>query len=168
MLAGEATLGLAGAGAITLAAAIIQYTDRVDQIVTQTLYPAICAVARPHRVLFESFVKSNRLALMWGVPFGVGLALFAADLVAPRDRRQVGQRDPAAADLRRADRDRPCGLQLGRLLPRPRRHQADRGRRLVTTVAFLACTAAAADAEGLRGPGRGMAVHVAVHLACRA
>ena len=26
-------------------------------------------------------MKSNRLALMWGVPFGVGLTLFAADLV---------------------------------------------------------------------------------------
>ena len=32
-------------------------------------------------LLFESFVKSNRLALMWGVPFGAGLALFASDLV---------------------------------------------------------------------------------------
>lgn len=30
--------------------------------------------------MFESFVKSNRLALMWGAPFGVGLSLFA-DLV---------------------------------------------------------------------------------------
>ena len=27
-------------------------------------------------------MKSNRLALMWGVPFGLGLALFAEDLVA--------------------------------------------------------------------------------------
>ena len=32
-------------------------------------------------LLFETFVKSNRLALMWGMPFGVGLALFAADLI---------------------------------------------------------------------------------------
>ena len=32
-------------------------------------------------LLFESFVKSNRLALMWGMPFGIGLALFASDLV---------------------------------------------------------------------------------------
>jgi O-antigen/teichoic acid export membrane protein len=27
------------------------------------------------------FLTSNRLALMWGMPFGVGLALFASDLV---------------------------------------------------------------------------------------
>jgi len=33
-------------------------------------------------------VKSNRLALMWGLPFGVGLALFASDLV----RFGIGER----------------------------------------------------------------------------
>jgi PST family polysaccharide transporter len=81
MLAGEAALGLAGAGAIALASTITLYTDRVDAIVTQTLYPAICAARDRTEVLREAFVKSNRLALMWGVPFGVGLALFAPDLV---------------------------------------------------------------------------------------
>lgn len=60
---------------------ITLYTDKVDQILTQTLYPAICRVADRTDLLQESFVKSNRLALMWGVPFGVGLALFAPDLV---------------------------------------------------------------------------------------
>jgi len=73
--------GLAAAGAVTLAASISQFTDRVDQIVTGTLYPAICAVARDTPKLHESFVKSNRLALIWAIPFGVGLALFGADLV---------------------------------------------------------------------------------------
>ena len=78
---GEAELGLAGAGAITLASSIALYTNRVDQIVTQTLYPAICAVKDRTDLLFESFVKSNRLALMWGMPFGIALTLFAPDLV---------------------------------------------------------------------------------------
>ena len=50
-------------------------------IVTRTLYPAICAVAHRMDLLHESFVKSNRLGLMWGMPFGLGLALFAGDLV---------------------------------------------------------------------------------------
>jgi O-antigen/teichoic acid export membrane protein len=45
------------------------------------MYPAICAVADRTDLLYESFVKSNRLTLMWGVPFGVGVALFGADLV---------------------------------------------------------------------------------------
>ncbi len=81
IIAGELELGLAGAGAITLASTISQYSNRVDGIVTGTLYPAICAVRDRKDLLLESFVKSNRLALMWGVPFGVGLSLFAEDFV---------------------------------------------------------------------------------------
>jgi PST family polysaccharide transporter len=81
VLVGQAKLGLAGAGAITFASSITQYVDRVDQVVTQTMYPAVCAVRDRTELLFEAFVKSNRLALMWGAPFGVGLALFADDLV---------------------------------------------------------------------------------------
>jgi O-antigen/teichoic acid export membrane protein len=81
IIAGEATLGLAGAGVIAFAAGLTQYSNRVDQILTATLYPAICAVKDRTDLLFESFVKSNRVALMWGVPFGLGVALFAGDLV---------------------------------------------------------------------------------------
>jgi O-antigen/teichoic acid export membrane protein len=78
---GDAALGLAGAGAIGLAATFSAYTDRVDAVITQAIYPAICRVTDRRELLFEAFVKSNRLALMWGVPFGVGLSLFAADLI---------------------------------------------------------------------------------------
>jgi O-antigen/teichoic acid export membrane protein len=81
MLVGSRTVGLAGLGAIGLGSAIIQFADGVDAIVTQALYPAVCAVRDRTELLFEAFVKSNRLALMWGVPFGFGLTLFAADLV---------------------------------------------------------------------------------------
>jgi len=82
VLSTEAALGVAGVGAITLAAQISQFTDRVDAAITGTLYPAICAVRDRTELLYESFVKSNRLALMWAMPFGLGLALFASDLVA--------------------------------------------------------------------------------------
>jgi PST family polysaccharide transporter len=78
---GDLALGLAGAGAIGLAAGFSSYTDRVDAVVTQAIYPAICRVTGRRELLFEAFVKSNRLALMWGVPFGIGLSLFAADLI---------------------------------------------------------------------------------------
>lgn len=81
VFAGDAKLGLAGAGIIGLASTIRSYTDRVDTIVTQTLYPAVCAVRDRRDLLFEAFTKSNRLGLMWGMPFGVGLALFADDLI---------------------------------------------------------------------------------------
>jgi O-antigen/teichoic acid export membrane protein len=49
--------------------------------VTQTLYPAVCAVQDRIALLSEIFVKSNRLSLIWAVPFGTGMALFASDLV---------------------------------------------------------------------------------------
>jgi O-antigen/teichoic acid export membrane protein len=77
----NAHLGLAGAGVITLAAVVTQFTQRVDYMITGSLYPAICAVKDRLDLLQESFVKSNRLALMWGMPFGFGLTLFASDLV---------------------------------------------------------------------------------------
>jgi PST family polysaccharide transporter len=81
ILVGTKALGLAAVGGIALASSISNYANKVDQIVTQTLYPAICAVKDRTDLLFESFVKSNRLALMWGLPFGVAVALFASDLV---------------------------------------------------------------------------------------
>ena len=82
--------GLAAAGWITLAATLTRYVDRADQILATTVYPAIVRVRERPTVLEETFVKSNRLALMWAFPFGAGLALFGADLVALRPRRRVG------------------------------------------------------------------------------
>jgi len=81
LLVGNAALGLGAVGVISLTSSITSYADQLDGIITITLYPAICAVRERTDLLFETFVKSNRLALMWGMPFGVGLALFAPDLV---------------------------------------------------------------------------------------
>jgi len=71
------SIGAAAVGAITLASQMTQYTKRVDDVVTQALYPAICAVKDSRELLFESFSKSNGLALLWGFPVGVAAALFA-------------------------------------------------------------------------------------------
>lgn len=81
VIVGARTVGIAGVGVITLVSSVSQLTERLDTIVSETLYPAICAVADRTDLLYETFIKSNRLALMWGMPFGVGLALFAGDLV---------------------------------------------------------------------------------------
>jgi O-antigen/teichoic acid export membrane protein len=88
VLAAKLHLGIAAIGAITLAWNISSFTDRVDQLITGALYPAICAVKDRTEVLYESLVKSNRLALMWAVPFGVGVTLFSPDLV----RFVIGER----------------------------------------------------------------------------
>jgi O-antigen/teichoic acid export membrane protein len=80
-IATNSHLGLAGVGAVAVAANISAFTTRVDDLVSGTLYPAICAVQNRLDLLRESFVKVNRVALMWAMPFGCGLALFAGDLI---------------------------------------------------------------------------------------
>lgn len=81
VFAGEAVAGVGAAGAIVFAATFATYASRLDGVVTQTIYPVICAVQDRADLLLESFLKSNRLAIMAGGPFGAGLALFAPDLV---------------------------------------------------------------------------------------
>lgn len=73
--------GLAAAGYITLAVTLTRYADRADQIATSTIYPAICAVQDRLPTLEELFEKSNRITMMWSLPFCVLLILFSADLV---------------------------------------------------------------------------------------
>ena len=80
-LVGNAALGVAALGAFTLTGNLLQFTDQADSIVTETLYPAVCAMKDRVGLLSEIFVKSNRLSLVWAVPFGIGIALFASDLV---------------------------------------------------------------------------------------
>lgn len=104
LLAANSTVGLAGVGAIGLASTIGSFADRVDGIVSQTIYPAVCAVAHRVELLHEAFVKSNRVTLMWAIPFSVGLALFANDLV----MFVLGERWQSAASLLAA-----VGLILG-------------------------------------------------------
>jgi O-antigen/teichoic acid export membrane protein len=81
VIVGNFAVGLAGVGALALAASFSLFVDRVDQVIRMTIYPAVVAVRDQTEVLFEAFIKSNRLALMWGMPFGVALALFGPDLV---------------------------------------------------------------------------------------
>ena len=95
MIATNAHLGLAGAGAVALTANITAFTTRLDGLVSGTVYPAICALQHRLDLLRESFMKVNRLALMWAMPLGVGIALFAADLV----RFVLGEKWHAAITL---------------------------------------------------------------------
>ncbi len=81
VIAAKLDLGIAAVGVVALADNISSFTERVDDLVTGTLYPAICAVKDNVALLYESMVKSNRLALMWAVPFGVAITLFCSDLV---------------------------------------------------------------------------------------
>ena len=73
--------GLAAVGFLTLAITVTRYVDRADQIVTATIYPAICSIQGRTRSLEELFEKSNRATLLWVLPFTIGLVLFAPDLI---------------------------------------------------------------------------------------
>ena len=81
VLAFKLHAGLAAAGFITLAVTLTRYVDRADQIVTSSIYPAICAIQDRPDAQEELFVKSNRATLAWVLPFSAGVVLFAPDLV---------------------------------------------------------------------------------------
>jgi O-antigen/teichoic acid export membrane protein len=72
---------VAAVGAITLAGTITLYTTRMDDVLSHSLYATICAAKDRVDLLFESFSKTNRMALLWATPVGIGLALFAHPLV---------------------------------------------------------------------------------------
>lgn len=95
LLVANRVVGLAGIGVIGLATTIAGVSNAVDAIVSQVIYPAVCATADRREVLAEIFVKSNRIALMWAVPAMVGVALFCGDLV----RIVLGPRWHAAVSL---------------------------------------------------------------------
>ena len=80
LVAAEA-VGLAGVGAIALASLIPAYARQASDVVTQTMYPGVCAVKDRPDLMLEAFTKSNRLGILWGAPLGVSVALFAPDLV---------------------------------------------------------------------------------------
>lgn len=73
--------GLAAAGFITLAITLTRYIDRADQIITATVYPAICAIQGQQRALEELYEKANRATLVWVAPYAAGLVLFSPDVV---------------------------------------------------------------------------------------
>ena len=77
----QRSLGTAAVGAMAIANNISVYTRKVDEVVTNTLYPVICAVKDRVDLLREAFLKSNRMGMLWATPTGLGIVLFAPDLV---------------------------------------------------------------------------------------
>jgi O-antigen/teichoic acid export membrane protein len=81
VLTAQRALGTAAVGAIAIANNISLYANKVDEVITTTLYPVICAVKDRRDLLLEAFLKSNRMGLLWATPMGLGIALFGPDLV---------------------------------------------------------------------------------------
>jgi O-antigen/teichoic acid export membrane protein len=168
VLAAKLDLGVAAVGVITLAANISSFTDRVDTVVTGSLYPAICAVKDRTDILYESLVKSNRLALMWAVPFGVGVTLFASDLV----RFVLGERWRPAVVVLQVYGVTAAVNHVGfnwtayfRALGRTRPIASET---VAATAVFLVCGIPLLLAFGLPGFAAGIAVQAAAALVMRA
>jgi O-antigen/teichoic acid export membrane protein len=81
ILAFKLDRGLAAAGYVALAVGLTRYADRADQIVSPTIYPAICAVRDRTATLVELFTTSVRATAIWSLGFGALIVLFAPDLV---------------------------------------------------------------------------------------
>jgi O-antigen/teichoic acid export membrane protein len=168
VIAAKGHLGVAATGVIALAATISNFTDRVDQLVTGTLYPAICAVVDKTALLYESFVKSNRLALMWAVPFGVGVTLFCSDLVS----FGIGERWRAAVAVLQVYGVTAAVNHIGfnwtayfRALGRTRPIAVAN---FAALLGFLVTGIPLLFVFGLRGFAAGIAFQALVHLAVRA
>jgi O-antigen/teichoic acid export membrane protein len=164
---GNDAVGLAGAGAIALSATISQFSLQVDQIVSGTMYPVICAIQARVDLLRESFVKSNRVALMWAVPFGLGLSLFASDLV----KFGIGERWHQAIPLLVVFGAFAAIGHFGfnwddyfraRGQTRPMAWAA-----VITTVSFLMAAIPLVYVWGVKGLAVAVAVQTVVNLCCR-
>ncbi len=130
--------------------------------------PAICAIQDRLELLRESFVKTNRLALMWAMPFGAGVALFAADLV----RFGIGEKWSPAVTLLQVTGVVAAISQVGFNWDD---YFRARGKTMplaiaavASTITFLAVGIPLLFAHGLTGLAVGIAAQCAVHLAFRA
>jgi PST family polysaccharide transporter len=164
---GTEAAGLAGAGAIWLAASISQFAQQVDSIVSGTMYPVVCAVQDRIDLLYESFQKSNRVALIWAVPFGVGLTLFAADLV----NYAIGTRWRPAIPLLAIFGVTAALAHVGFNWDQYYRARGETRpiawATAITTLAFLVSAIPLLYVWGLEGFAVGVAIQALVNVACR-
>ena len=163
----NAAIGIGAAGAITVASNVSQFSNQVDNVVSGTMYPVVCAVKDRVDLLYESFVKSNRVALMWAVPFGVGLALFAPEFV----HYGIGDRWRPAIPVLRVFGLIAAATQLGFNWDDYFRARADTRpiaiTSVITALSFVATAIPLAYADGLVGLAIAVGIQGAVNVACR-
>jgi O-antigen/teichoic acid export membrane protein len=168
VLATNIHLGLAGVGAVAVAGNITSFTTSVDDLVASTIYPAICAVQDQIELLRESFVKTNRMALLWAMPFGVGVALFARALI----HLVLGDKWQSAATLMQVTGLVAAANHIGFNWDDYYRARADTRpvgiATLVTTIVTLGAGIPLLFAMGLTGLGIGLGAGAVTMLLLRA
>jgi PST family polysaccharide transporter len=167
ILVAERSLGTAAVGAIALASSLTVYANQVDELVVHAIYPTICAVKDRTDLLFEAFTKSNRMALLWSVPLGTGLALFADDIV----HELLGDKWGFAVALIQVMAVSAALYQIGFNWGAFYRARGETRPMAVAGVAALICTlvfvAPLTIMEGLDGYAIGSAITVAVAIMVR-
>ncbi len=167
ILVAERSLGTAAVGAIALASSMTVYANQVDDIVVHAIYPTICAVKDRTDLLFEAFTKSNRMALLWSIPLGTGLALFAPDIV----HYLLGDKWEFAVTLIQVMAVSAAVYQIGFNWGAFYRARGDTRPIAVSGVVALICTlvfiAPLTILEGLDGYAIGAAISVAVAILVR-
>lgn len=81
MVLAQRSIDAKAVAAVTLASNITFFAARLDQAVSQVIYPAIAAAQDRPEVLRETFGKANRVGLAWAVPVAAGLVVFAPQLL---------------------------------------------------------------------------------------
>src|SRR5205807_1935174 len=118
-------------------------------------------------LLRESFEKCNRLALMWALPFGVGVALFCSDLV----QFALGARWRPAIGLMQITGIVAAVGHIGFNWDDYFRAEADTKPIAIASagamVAFLVVGVPLTLSHGLRGLAIGIGVQAFVHLVFR-
>ena len=134
----------------------------------ETLYPAICAVARPPRGARRGVREVQPPRAELGLPFGIGPRAVrrAADRRTPS--ATAGCRRSGSSRLRADRRGRPARLQLDRVLPGARRTRPIAVVNGAMAVVFLAVAIPLLLSDGLDGPRVGMAITTASRLAAAA
>ena len=72
-------LGLSALGFFRLAVSLGERIDTAESVVSAVIYPVICRL-RDRDQMARAFDISGRVLLVWAVPAGIGLAVFAEDI----------------------------------------------------------------------------------------
>jgi PST family polysaccharide transporter len=76
----SSVLGLAALAYFRLATSLGQRIDTAEGVVSSVLFPVLSRAPTPDRMR-RAFVLSGKLILLWAVPAGFGLTVFAGDIV---------------------------------------------------------------------------------------
>lgn len=77
----SAYLSVKELGHFRLAEQLAGYAFLIEAIIGQTIFPALCRLQESDEELRKIFATVSKISMVWAAPFGMGLFVFANDLV---------------------------------------------------------------------------------------